>query len=470
MLAGVVAAGILCLAAQAHADPRADVAAKAKAAMASYDSMDYEVARKQLYQALALAKKAKLDKEPIVARVYVDLAITQLAGSDQDAARLSLLTAAQIDPKITVDAAYKSPELVKLLDEAKAIAAGIDVVDTAADGVDCKAIRGVQHTVVDTSKRGAAPSIEAWIGGELSPARVAVMYRPEGAVDFVEARASRQGATGCKYAATIPGSATQGSVVHYYIVAYDAAGKVLAAKGSSGAPNVMAIGEPHRVVAPGPAVAASAPSDGENPLPAAAARPAVDVSGTAAPANQPHKLMFAVAGGTGVGYVTGKTESNNQVQTCCIGTSLLVLSPELGYYVTPRLTVGVAARIGFPVGANIPGHSSLAPAGFVRARYALSHAGSGLGAMVELGGGILRNTLKLDASATGPGMDTDIVAQGPLLIGAGIGYTQRIGTMIALFVDLEAIGGLAVVKQVGSAVHLNTGISGDMKLGVAVGF
>jgi hypothetical protein len=139
MLAGVVAAGILCLAAQAHADPRADVAAKAKAAMASYDSMDYEVARKQLYQALALAKKAKLDKEPIVARVYVDLAITQLAGSDQDAARLSLLTAAQIDPKITVDAAYKSPELVKLLDEAKAIAAGIDdrglpPGDSAAEG------------------------------------------------------------------------------------------------------------------------------------------------------------------------------------------------------------------------------------------------------------------------------------------------------------------------------------------------
>src|SRR3954468_5712901 len=96
----LVALGILgCLAAPAAADARADIAAKARAAMASYDAMDYEVARKQLYQALAIAKKARLDKDPIVARVYVDLAITQLAGSDQDAAKLSLLSAAQIDPK-----------------------------------------------------------------------------------------------------------------------------------------------------------------------------------------------------------------------------------------------------------------------------------------------------------------------------------------------------------------------------------
>src|SRR5882724_6909439 len=112
--AAVIAGVLWCLAAPAHADPRAEIAAKARSAMASYDAMDCEAARRQLYQALAIAKKAKLDKDPIVARVYLDLGIAQLAGSDPEGAKVAFLSAAQIDPKITVDAAYKSPELVRM--------------------------------------------------------------------------------------------------------------------------------------------------------------------------------------------------------------------------------------------------------------------------------------------------------------------------------------------------------------------
>jgi len=121
-LAAVTAGIVWCLAAPAHADPRAEVAAKARAAMTSYDAMDYDAARRQLNQALAIAKKARLDKDPIVARVYLELGIAQLASSDQEAAKVAFLSAAQIDPKITIDPAYKSSELVKLLDEAKAAA------------------------------------------------------------------------------------------------------------------------------------------------------------------------------------------------------------------------------------------------------------------------------------------------------------------------------------------------------------
>src|ERR1043165_4511140 len=153
--AAAVIAGILgCLAAPASADPRSEIAAKTRAAMASYDSMDYLAARRLLNQALAIAKKAHLDKDPIVARVYLDLGITQLAGSDQEAARVALLSAAQIDPSITIDAAYKSPELVKLLDEAKAAAGD---AEPAAD-TDCRSVRGVR-AVIDPVRPGAAPPI-----------------------------------------------------------------------------------------------------------------------------------------------------------------------------------------------------------------------------------------------------------------------------------------------------------------------
>jgi hypothetical protein len=457
-VAAVIAGTIWCLAAPAHADPRTEIAAKTKAAMASYDAMDYEAARRQLNQALAIAKKARLDKDPIVARVYLDLGITQLAGSDPEAARVALLSAAQIDPRIAIDAAYRSPELVKLLDEAKA-AAG-DGPEPSPD-VDCKAVRGLRHVAVDAGRPGAPQPIEVLIGGDISPSRVAVMYRPEGAIDFAEVRLTRQ--SGCRYAGTIPGSAMRGSLVHYYIAAYDAANRVLASKGSSGAPNVLELRERREL--------GDAPGDPEDPITAPRSRgPAsAEVTEGTAAARKSHRAMVALAGGTGLGYVTGRTEGDNRVQKCCIGSSPVVTLVELGYYTSPRLSLGFAARIGFPIGANIAGHSTIAPAGFLRARYALSSSSSGDGfrIMAGLGAGVLRNTIKLDNM---PGMDTDVVAQGPLLLGAGVGYLRHITDSLAFLVDLDAIAGIAIVSKVGSAVHLNSGISADMRFGVALVF
>jgi hypothetical protein len=429
--------------------------------MLSYDSMDYETARRLLNQALAIAKKAKLDKDPIVAKVYLDLGIAQLAGSDQEAAKVAFLSAAQIDPRITIDAAYKSPELVKLLDEAKA-AAG-DTGEPAGDGaVDCRSVRGLSHTVIDTARAGAPQSIEALIGSDLSPARVVVMYRPEGAIDFTEVRLIRQ--SGCRYAGTIPASGMRGNLVHYYIAAYDANNKVLAAKGSSGSPNIIEL-----------AFSGGAPRDPEDPIngkkPPGGSEPGAGISGGAAPGGKPSRIVFAAAVGTGLGYVTGITEGGTKVQTCCIGASLLVITPELAYHVSPKLSVGIAVRLGVPLGANIAGHSALAPAGLLRIHRAFSESGDGVRLMGEVGAGILRNTIKIDASATNmPGMDTDIVAQGPLLLGAGLGYTKHLGDSVAFLAELDAIAGIAVVGTLGSAINLNSGLGADMSVGVAIGF
>lgn len=460
-LAVVIAGIVWCLAAPAYADPRAEVAAKTRAAMASYDAMDYEAARRLLNQALAIAKKAKLDRDPIVARVYLDLGIAQLAGSDQEAAKVAFLSAAQIDPRIAIDAAYKSPELVKLLDEAKA-AAG-DGGEPPGDGsVDCKTVRGLSHTIIDTGKAGVPQPIEALIGSDLSPARIVVMYRPEGAIDFTEARLARQ--AGCHYAGTIPALGMHGSLVHYYIAAYDANNKVLVAKGSSGSPNIIELRG-----------LGGAPRDPEDPIngkqPPGGGGPSAGISGAAIPGGKPPRIVFTVAVGTGLGYVTGTTEGGNKVQTCCIGTSLFVITPELGYNVSPKLSIGVAVRLGIPFGANIAGHSAVAPAGFLRIHHVFSESGDGVHVMGEVGAGILRNTIKIDASATNmPGMDTDIVAQGPLLLGAGLGYTKHLGDSIAFLAELDAIAGIAVVRTFGSAINLNSGLGADMSVGFAVGF
>ena len=460
-------AGMLAiLGSAAHADPKADIVAKTRSAMASYDAMDYDAARRQLNQALAVAKKARLEKDPVVARVYLDLGIAQLAGSDQEAARSSFLQAAQIDPKITVDPGYKTSELVRMVEEAKtaAVSGGRKPVagsteEPESDGVDCAAVRGLQHTVIETARPGVAQPIEAIVNSDLSPARVVVMYRPEGAIDFTEAKLTKQG--GCRYVGSIPGSAMHGSVVHYYVAAYDIASKALAAKGTSGSPNLITLG----------GAAASRPPDDTVISPGNSGGGSVPTIASHAP--EPDKgssFELSVNVGTGVGYVTGVTEAGNNVKTNGVGTSLVVVSPEIAYHTSRQFSIGLAFRLGLPLGANIDGHSTSAPAGFVRLRYAFSRSGDGVRIMGEAGVGVLRNTLKINATADMPGMDTDVVAEGPLLFGLGVGYKKHLNNAFAFLAELDALGGIAVADKLGSAIHLNTGFAADLTLGLSVGF
>jgi tetratricopeptide (TPR) repeat protein len=112
LVAGVATMVLLCGLAQrtAYADPKGEVQQKIKEAMENYDLMDYEAAKKLLNQAIAVAKKAKLDKEPLLAKAYLDLGIVSYAVPDAEGAKVSFASAVQIDPKIQIDAAYKSAE------------------------------------------------------------------------------------------------------------------------------------------------------------------------------------------------------------------------------------------------------------------------------------------------------------------------------------------------------------------------
>jgi hypothetical protein len=459
----------------AHADPKGDVAAKIKEAMESYDMMDYDAARKSLNQAIATAKKSKLDKDPVLARAYLDLGIVAFAVPDVEGAKVSFLSAVQIDAKIQIDAAYKSAEMAKLLDEARSEAAGGGAsakVEPSEPSADCKSVKGLQHTLIDTAKGNTALPMEALLASDIKPTKVAIMYRAEGATEFTEVKMTKDG---CKYTGQIPAAGMHGSLVHYYVAAFDGNGKPMAAKGSAGSPNIIE-------VSGGP----STPVKGDDEDPLGGGKKVVDkpppsggggsgggevTSGVTIGPKQP-RVMLAVSGGTGFGYVTGTTEANNTVRNCCIGNSLVVVMPEIGFYINHQTTIGLVARIGFPVDANVDPmnstHATLAPAGLVRVRYMLSKTGDGVHVMGEVGAGIIRNTIKLDAATAG--MDTDIVAQGPLLVGGGVGFTKRIAGNVALLVDLGAVAGIAVVSSLGSAPALNTGVTADLTLGLRVGF
>ena len=465
----VVAAIALVFASSAWAGPKEDVERKRKEAMENYDLMDYAAAKKTLEGAIAAAKKAKLDKDPVTARLYLSLGIAAFADGDADGAKAAFSAAVAIDAKIQIDPAYKSPELNKLLDSVKAGSSGGGAAEPVASD-ECTGVKGMQHTIIDTAPAGRAQPIEVLVGSDVTSSKIGVFYRVEGTTEFVEAKLSKQGE--CKYTGEIPGSAMKGGLIHYYVAALNENGKAVASRGSSGSPNIIEL-----TAGGGGAVAAA--GDNDDPISGGTkkAKPAATsggaVSGGVVAGGKPAKIFVQVVGGTGFGYVSGKTEFGNPVENCCIGNSLVVITPELGYHANRQLSIGLAGRIGLPIGANIDDpmkgkSSTMAPSVLLRARYALSKSGEGLRVMGQIGGGIIRNTIKLKESQDG--MDTDIVGQGPLLVGGGIGYMKRLSGNIAFVGDLSVLGAIAVVDKLGSAPNLGSGIGADLSVGISVGF
>jgi hypothetical protein len=306
---GWALACVLVLAGTAYAAPKDDIEKQAKAAMDAYDGMDYDSAKKSLTTAIQAAKKAKLDKDPLYAKVHLYLGIAAFAAGDADGAKAAFTVAAAVDPKIQIEPAYRQPELVKLLDSVRP-SGSVDPGgggEPTNNGVDCSTVKGLQHQILDTGTAGADQAIEAYLASDVTAAKVAVMYRTEGTTDFVEKKLTKQG--GCKYVGAIPAAAMKGALIHYYVAAYNDNNRVIegANRGSSGSPNIMEL----------TAKAAGGGGGKDNEIPKGVGGGGTPsggaVSGGVVSGGKAPKVFIAVAGGTGFGYVTGLTEANNEV-------------------------------------------------------------------------------------------------------------------------------------------------------------
>jgi hypothetical protein len=447
----------------AHADAKKDIDVKIKEAMENYDLFEYEEARKQLNTALTLAKKNKLESQPIVAKVHLSLGIVYYAGlKDEASAKLAFLSAVEIDPKIQIEPAYRSAEMAKLLDEARSEHAVTNAdtgggTGTEPAGVDCITVTGLQHTIIEEGTKGAKRDLEAYLGGDITATKVVIKFRPQGQESFSEATMTKQG--DCKYVGAIPAKAMNSDLIHYYVAAIGSDGREAASKGSEGSPNIIEL----------TAMVGGGGTDDDNPLDGnrdTGPRDKGPTGGVVA-GGKKSTVYILLAVGTGAGYVSGKTEQEKNEVECCLAPGLLHVAPEVGYYINKQLAIALAGRFGFTLGANIDGHAPVGPAGFLKIRYALNPRGYGFMVHGGAGGGIIRNTIKLTESE--PGMDTDVVAFGPLLISAGAGYAARLGGNIRLTADLNVIAGIPVVKTIGNST-LNFGVEFDFALGLLVGF
>ena len=172
--------------------------------------------------------------------------------------------------------------------------------------------------------------------------------------------------------------------------------------------------------------------------------------------------------------MTGATEVADSEVGCCFAPALLHVFPEVGYYITRQLAASLAVRMGFTMGANVMGHATVAPAVLARVRYAFKPSGTGWQVSGAVGGGIIRNTVKVeDAQA---GMDTDTTASGPFLIGGGVGYVQPVSDNVQFVGELNGLAAVtAGIKELGGCpgsgcVRPHFGFEFDINLGVLFSF
>lgn len=431
-----------------------------RAAMEDYDLLEFESARRQLNEALSVLRKAKLDRDKIAAKTHVNLAIVLGGGlADAGAAIGEFRLALEIDPNSKIDAAYKSAELNAMLEEAKGGGGGGGGGggEPPAGGGDGAGM--IEHVPIEEAKTGKSIPVKIKIADEVRAKQVLLFVRPGGADGYGELTMKNDGGT---YKATIPADAVRGDVLHYYIEIKGAGGKLLATVGSSDSPNVVTLGE---------GGGGGGGSDDENPFGGGGdgdGDDGDDVSVDGSGSSGSPSFYLAVAAGTGGGYVAGSTEkSNTSVSGCpnCFAAELLHFKPELGFWINKRTTVSVVVRIGLPIGANVEGAATVAPAGLVKVGYGL---GGGLTAHGEIGGGFMRQTIKLEGDEV-MGAQVDTHATGPVLLGGGVSYAKPLSKTTNLIFDGAAIMGIPIVKEIGTA-RPNFGLSIDLSLGIAMMF
>jgi hypothetical protein len=429
--------------AKARSKAKAEVEAKSKAAMAAYDALDFDAARQQLTEALALARKHDLGADPVVARVQLNLGVLFFAGlKDEEAAIAAFAEAAKIDPSITIDVAYRTDQMAALLAQVKQQGGGLLGPSSGCAGA------GLSHEPVESAPAGAAIAISVQLGGALGADEAALYYRPPGNAKFT--RVALTPGEACTYAGAIPAASVTGGAIHYYVAAYKG-GELAASSGSSGSPNVITLG---------------GGDDGENPLGTGAAEGA-EPSGR-------KRVFIAVALGTGAGYVTGQTEVSESDVACCFAPALLHLMPELGYYFTPRTSASLALRLGFAIGANIEGHATAAPAGLLRLRHALSSSGQGIAVSGLVGAGIIRHVVVVENAPDG--MNKDTVASGPFLVGAGLAYLKSLSRSLDLVFELDGLAAVpGGIEELGTCpgagcVKPSFGFQFDLDVGLSLAF
>jgi hypothetical protein len=423
-------------------------------AIDAYQNLSFDEAQRLLREALALGEERGLSQHAIHARTCVTLGIVMFGGfRKRDEATRLFRQALQIAPEIRLSRALANPQIQQVFDAAVKGLADEPITiapapQPATAGAEQPPERLLVHEPVRLAVRGSVISIEISPDPSLVRDTLVLGYRPAGA-------------------AMIPGSATAGGQVEYYIEARHTNGKRITSRGSSVDPIVVTLAAQKGV--------------GEGAVAAPVGVIATAVAARPQPDGTEKRWVLALLAGTGLGWTSGVGEVR-QVQVTPSGiawASLGHIAPEIGYLVTPHLMLGVQGRFQLvsgaaefvPSGGPAPGvcggdgvcsPAKAAFAGLAKATWLFRAPTTAFRPYVSLsaGGGLIRHVAqagnKADCGASQNDKCLDTVAGGPFLFGVGLGFSYQLSESLAFVFAIDGLGGAPKLTA-----------ETDMNLGVA---
>jgi tetratricopeptide (TPR) repeat protein len=300
-----------------------------KKALDAYNDLEFEEARKILKQALDLCASAGLDNHPVAARTHIHMGVVLIAAKQQDLGLKQFRKAIEIQPDIQVTKALANPEILQAFKEAGATSAeppaggGDQAGPSGAAPTGPAQLKGMQHRAIGRGVKGKAIPIVVAIGDDVTGyTKVLLEYRPEGVAEFREVEMKK---AGNRYSAEIPASATQGSLVSYYIEAdpdNDDA-EAIATSGTEDHPYNVSL------------VAPSGNGEGGGGC----------AGGDCEEEEAGPPIFLGLMGGTGFGFVSGSGEINTRNNSSGFAMAgAAQITPEVGYFLGPRFRLSLQLR------------------------------------------------------------------------------------------------------------------------------
>jgi hypothetical protein len=415
-----------------------------KRAMDDYDSLEFESSRRTLLDAVQMLRANGLDETPLAARTYANLGIVYINGfKDRNRGQQQFVNALKIAPDYKLDPAVDTPELAEAFSAAQKQVAKLagkqrpattppkppvaekppekppekPVETPPTPPPSTEEVHGLQHTPVDESRPNTPIPVRAKLGSDVGATRVFLFFRSSG--DFLSV--PMKNSSGVEWVGVIPPDAVTGKSLQYYLEARDARGRAVADAGSAASPFIVVISD-----------TAAAPSnvpevDVEDPL--MKERLAKKRKEEEHKSTRDHLFIFVMPGfGFGVEPAGNHTEVAWQFQTQGthmntfiqqpVGATGIAVAPfhlavELGYLITPKLSVSVVGRFQLVTGANAEtvrtgmeqGATTKAfgaVAVLARARYRFLEGRFHPYIHVDIGGGEIRHVLDISSAESDP--------------------------------------------------------------------
>jgi hypothetical protein len=419
-----------------------------KEARQFYDAMEFTLAEKSLKKALEIGEAAALGDHVVMAGTHGNLGVLYATGiKNEDQALFHFKKALELRPDYVPSKEMSSPEVKDLYQRARSEldtgAGTASVPDTTGPSTSSQG--QLRCPAPGVARAGSSLKLRCVADGAL-PATEVIVYFRSGEGSFRSRKMSTESTLdgSPSWGTQLPSEATSGEQLFLYFEAHNRQGEVMSSVGSADNPTLVGIRS-------GGAMGTSSGGGGDT-----------DVEGEGEPAHGaggPWWLGLGLGSGYGYAGKSGPEGYKGRIRTgdYVAGRApapLGQVSPEVGYLLTPKLSLSVQGRLQY-----LPQTSSRTANGAIAFLARLLYFTSGetvrfyFGAVVGGGNGF---RLQITGLHTTDGkVVSDTVRGGPVIFGGAGGLSVGLSDSWSWIVETNVLAGAPDFSMV---ADLNTGI------------